>query len=48
MEERDATSSTPTTRGDSTHEAVEKHSLDEKLPSVVTDAGDAFGKRYKE
>ena len=38
LEERDASSSTPTARCDPEHEVVEEQSLDEKLPSVVTDA----------
>ena len=39
IEERDASSSTPTAGGDFTHEVVEEQSLDEKLPSFATDAG---------
>ena len=39
MEERDASSSTPTARGDTTHEVVEEQFPDEKLPSFATDAG---------
>ena len=38
FEERFASSSTPTDRSDPNHEVVEGKSLNEKLPSVVTDA----------
>ena len=37
LEERDASSSTPTGRGDLTHEVVEEQSHDEKLPSNAFD-----------
>ena len=39
LEERDSPSSTPTGGDDPKHEVVEELSLDQKLPSVVTDAG---------
>ena len=39
IEERDASSSTPTAGSDLTHEVVEEQFLYEKLPSFVTDAG---------
>ena len=39
LEERDASSSTPTAGNDLEHAVVEEQSLDEKFPSVVTDAG---------
>ena len=38
LQERDASSSNPTTRGDPKHEVVKEQSLDETLPSVATDA----------
>ena len=48
LEEQVASSSTPTARGGPKHEVVEEQSLDEKLPSVVTDAvGDTLAEDTK-
>ena len=48
LEERDASSSTPTAGGDPTHEVVEEQFHDEKLPSIATSArGDTSAKDTK-
>ena len=45
LTEQVASSSTPKAGGDLKHEVVEEQSLDDKLPSVVTDAGEILRKR---
>ena len=45
LKEQDASPSTPTAGSDTTHEVVEEQSLDDKLPSVVTDAREILWKK---
>ena len=48
LEVREASSSTPTAWGDPEHDVVEEKSIDDKLPSVVTNAGvDTLAKETK-